>query len=406
MQIIHMALRKGEGQKGVELLSTLKLDIEDYKLITSPTGDLLIINLLYGDTDILVDNFITYFDFENDDERNLVIFTPDTVIPRNKNKLKKAKFRATRESIITFAQQNSRINFEYLIMVAVSAVITSLGLILDNVAVIVGGMVIAPVLGPILAITVGIMLGNKKLIRKGISAEIMAIIIAVIIAFMLGSILPGIELNSSLKIRMEPTLADIIVALAAGAAAAYTLIRGKLKSGLIGVMVAAALLPVMCTIGLGLSFGSETMILGAFLLLAGNYLGLLLSNLLVFYFEGLKPRMWRRYKAKKLIKRSLIYIIIALLLLSLPLSLLSFYHFYIEKPEEIIKSVVREKLSFNWDYKIDKIDIKGRLIVVHVYSSEEIEEDILQEIKLDIYQELAKEYNILFKIIPVKEKII
>lgn len=403
MQIVLATFHPSEGEEAIELLSTLGVDIEDYKLIKSESGDLLIINLLYGDTDVLIDNLTGRFDFENDKERSLIIFTPDTVIPRDKKKLERASFHATRESLVTFAQDKSRLSFEYLLLVIFSSVITSLGLILDNVAVIVGGMVIAPVLGPILAITIGIVLGDTSLIRRGIAAEFIAIVFAILVGVIFGSFIPNVEITNSLRIRMFPTLADLLIAMAAGAAGAYTLIKGQLESGLVGVMVAASLLPVMSTIGIGISMGNQTMIIGPFLLLVGNYLSLLLANILVFYFKGLKPQIWYKHKADKIIRKSLLLIIIAVILLSIPLGFLTIYQFFIEKPADIIKSTIRQHLLNKWDYRIEKIEINGSLVNVYIYAEKEIKEDLLTGIKQEIETRLAKEYNINFKIIPVEE---
>lgn len=403
MQIVHATFHSGEGNEAIELLETLGVDIEDYKLITSDTGDLLIINLLYGDTDILLDNLTTSFDFEGDKERSLVIFTPDTVIPRNKKKLEKASFQASREFIITYAQENSEISIDYLLLVVFSSVITTLGLILDNVAVIVGGMVIAPLLGPILAITIGIVLGDSVLIRKGVAAELIGVMIGVVIGAIFGLFLPNVEITNSLRVRMLPTLADIFIALAAGAVGAYALIRGQLGSSMVGVMVAASLLPVMSTIGIGISMGYTTMIIGAALLLGGNYLSLLLANVVVFYLEGLKPQIWYKLKADHLIRKSLIFIVVAVILISIPLGILTVYQFYVEKPQEIIKSVIRENLVVDWNYRVESIEIYANLINVYLYSERKLKVETLGEIKASIEKKLKKEYNINFKMIPVEE---
>ena len=403
MQIVHATFRSGEGEEAVKLLNTLGIDIEDYKLLESTSGDLLIINLLYGNMDILIDNLTSKFDFENDEEKSLIIFTPDTVIPRNKGKIKQASYQATRESLITFAQNNSRVNTEYLMLVVASAVITSLGLILDNIAVIVGGMVIAPVLGPILAITIGIVLGKAKLIKQGISAEIIGIVFAIMVGFMWGVFIPDVDLTNSLRIRMYPTLADLFIAIAAGAAAAYSLMKGQLRAGLVGVMVAASLLPVMCTIGIGISFANQEMILGAFLLLGGNYLGLLLANIIVFYIKGLKPQNWYKNKAQKIIKKSLAFIIISVMVLSIPLGFMTVFQFYKEKPVEIIKAIVKENLILEWDYHIESIEIKGNLINIYMYSEKEVDENRLYSIKEQLQAELKREYNIKFKVIAIRE---
>ncbi len=403
MQVVHAILKPGEGREAETILEKMGTDIDDFKLIKTDTGDLLIINLLYNNTDRLIDQLTRKFDFEDNRERSLIIFTPDTIIPRDEEKLAQASFHATRESLVTFAQENSSIDFQYIMLVLASAVITSLGLILNNVAVIVGGMVIAPVLGPILAITIGIVLGDLKLIRKGISAEVIGIIIAIVIGSFFGAILPEIEITEALKIRMFPTIADLLIATAAGAAAAYSLIRGQLKTGLVGVMVAASLLPVMCTIGIGIAFGNNTMILGAFILLAGNYLGLLLSNLTVFYFEGLKPQLWYKDQAQKLIKKSLIMIVLAVFLLIIPLGILTVYQFYVEKPVDVVKSTIRENLVAGWDYRIQEVDITGNLINVYIYAARELDKNTLNNIKSQIEDRLSQEYNINFKIIPVNE---
>lgn len=403
MQIVHATFRPGEGKEAVELLSTLGVDIEDYKLIESRSGDLLIINLLYGDVDILLDNLTSTFDFENDKERSLVIFTPDTVIPRNREKVKRAEFHASRESIITFAQDKSELSLQYFLLVIFSAIISSLGLILDNVAVIVGGMVIAPVLGPILAVTIGIVLGDSKLIKKGVSAEILAIVVAIAVSAILGLFIPNVEITNSLRIRMFPTIADLFIALAAGGAGAYILIKGQLASGLVGVMVAASLIPVMSTIGIGISFGNTGMVMGASLLLLGNFLALLLANIIVFYFKGLKPQIWYKLKANKIIKKSLIYIVIAVVIISVPLGILTIYQFYMEKPMEIIKGIIREKLVLDWNYRIDEIKIDGNLINVYLYAEEDIPSELLTDIKNDIEKKLEQEYSINFKMIPVEE---
>jgi uncharacterized hydrophobic protein (TIGR00341 family) len=403
MQIVHATFRSGEGKEAVEFLETLGVDIEDYKLISSESGDLLIINLLYGDANILLDNLTSKFDFEGNKERSLVIFTPDAVIPKNEQKLKKANFQASRESLINFAREKSEINFEFIVLIVLSSIITSLGLILDNVAVIVGGMIIAPVLGPILGITIGIVLGDSSLIRKGVAAEVLAITTGVIMGAIFGLLIPDVELTNSLIIRMSPSLADLLIAMAAGAAGAYTLIKGQLGSGFVGVMIAASLLPVMSTIGIGISLSNYEMVVGAGMLLAGNYLSLLLSNVVVFYFKGLRPQIWYKFKAEKIIKRSLIFIILSVFLLSIPLSVLTVYQFYTEKPVNIIKSIIKKNLAQEWEYRIEGIEIKGNLVNVYLYSERPLKEDFLLKVKNQIEESLQQEYSINFRIIPVEE---
>lgn len=403
MQIVHAIFNPGEGEKAVTFLSTLGIEEGDLKLIKSESGDLLIIKLLYGDTNEILDNLRNKFNFRINSGRSLIIFSPDSVFPRDQKKLETNSFRAARDSLISYAQDKSSLTMNYIILVILSSVITSLGLILNNVAVIVGGMVIAPVLGPILAITIGIVLGEKKLIKKGVAAEIIAILFAVLVGLLFGLIMPNVEVNESLRIRMFPTLADLFIATAAGAAGAFALVKGQLESGLVGVMVAASLLPVMSTIGIGISLGNPTMIFNPILLLVGNYLSLLLANIVVFYFQGLRPQIWFKHKANSFIKKSLYFIILSVLILSIPLGIITIYQFYVEKPVDVIKSTIRESLVLKYDYRVESVEIVGNLINVYIYAENKIDNKILMEIKKDIEKGLAREYNINFKMIPVKE---
>lgn len=43
MQVVHATFYPGEGKKAVSILESLGVNIEDYKLIESETGDLLIV---------------------------------------------------------------------------------------------------------------------------------------------------------------------------------------------------------------------------------------------------------------------------------------------------------------------------------------------------------------------------
>jgi len=405
LQIVHATFRSGEGQEAVELLDTLGLDIEDYKLLETKTGDLLIINLLYDDIDVLLDNLSSKFDFAHDKERSLVIFTPDSVIPRDEKKLEKVSSRITRESLVTYTQDNSELNMKYVVLVIAASVITSLGLILDNVAVIVGSMVIAPVLGPLLGITIGIVLGDNRLIKQGLLAEIAGTMLAIIVGFVIGIIIPHVEITNSLAVRMNPTLADLFIAIAAGAASAYSLIKDQLKTGIVGVMVAAALVPVMSTIGIGIAVRNQSMIYGAFLLLGGNFLGLLLSNMIVLYFEGIRPQVWYKFKAKEIIKKSLIFILIAIIIFSVPLGFMTVYQFHREMPVEIVNNTVKNYFQGEEAFHLVNVEVIEEQIIIYIYvlNEQEIAPDILEAIKKEIRYKLEQEYKLNFKFIPIIE---
>ena len=116
----------------------------------------------------------------------------------------------TREELYRSVSKNAELNSSYLLLVFLSTIVAAIGLIEDNVAVVVGAMVIAPLLGP-----------------------------------------------------------NIALALASGAAAVLSLTTG-LSSVLVGVMVAVAIMPPMATVGLMHGSGQVGLAFGAALLVAAG----------------------------------------------------------------------------------------------------------------------------------------
>ncbi|SJZ34068.1 TIGR00341 family protein [Selenihalanaerobacter shriftii] len=401
MQIVQATFQSEEGKEAVKLLNNLGIDIEDYKLISSETGDLLIISLLYGNADTVLDNLTEKFNFDENEDRSMIIFTPDTVIPRNKAKEKESSFKANRESLVTYAQNNSTVNDHFIFLAIMAAIIASLGLILNNIPVIVGSMIIAPVFGPIVAISMGIVLGNFKLIVKGIISESTVLLIAVVVGLIMGSIVPNVAINSALKGRMFPTVADLLVALAAGSAGAYSLISG-VRAQIVGVVIAAALIPVMCTMGIGISLGNLTMVGGATLLLVGNYLALILAIMGIFYFKGLKPQIWYEFKAQKLIKKSLIIIIVVTIILSLPLSWMTYQRMIKEQPEDIVRKVYRESFGDELETNLLEIGVQGKTVELFIYTPKGTDEYFFRLIEKRVKKRLGSDYRVIFEVIPTK----
>ena len=96
--------------------------------------------------------------------------------------------------------------------------------------------------------------------------------------------------TSEMLARGEPSLLDMGVALASGAAGAYAMARRDVPSALAGVAIAAALVPPLCTAGLALSFGAYSLAYGSGLLFLTNIVSISLAGAAVFAWLGLRPR--------------------------------------------------------------------------------------------------------------------
>lgn len=208
-----------------------------------------------------------------------------------KEKRKNGSANISREELFTAVEKGANLDNTYLLLVFLSSIVAAIGLIENNVAVIIGAMVIAPLLGPNLALALGASLGEKKLIIQSLKALAVGIIMAVILSVMLGLIWPGPLNSAELLSRTEVLYSSTAIALASGAAASLSLVTG-VSGVLVGVMVAVALMPPAVTIGLMISIADWDKVMGASLLLTVNIVSINLSSKLVFLFRGIQPRTW------------------------------------------------------------------------------------------------------------------
>jgi uncharacterized hydrophobic protein (TIGR00341 family) len=227
---------------------------------------------------------------------------------------KKAALMSTREEILAQVEKDARLNDNFILLVILSAIVAAIGLLENNLAVIVGAMVIAPLLGPNIAFSLGASLGEKKLVVESLKTLFAGIIIAILFSIGIGLVWPGDFDSMELMSRTDVAYSGTAIALASGAAASLSLVSGT-SSVLVGVMVAVALMPPAVTMGLMLSIGEFNLALGAALLLAVNIVCINLSSKLVFLFRGIKPRIWLdAHKAKQ---SRLLYITIWIVSLAL-----------------------------------------------------------------------------------------
>jgi uncharacterized hydrophobic protein (TIGR00341 family) len=211
--------------------------------------------------------------------------------PAQNKKESSDKSSTTREELYNEIEKNTRLDSTYLLLVFLSTVVVSIGLLENNVAVVIGAMVIAPLLGPNIALALGAALGDMPLMWKAFKTGSAGIGLALVLSIGLGIWHPMSLDSPELMARTDVELDSMVLALASGAAAVISLTTG-LSSVLVGVMVAVALLPPTATLGIMLGAGHTQFAIGAALLLAVNIVCVNLAAKIVFLVRGIKPRSW------------------------------------------------------------------------------------------------------------------
>jgi uncharacterized membrane protein len=171
-----------------------------------------------------------------------------------------------REALYDAVEKNVHLDLNFILLVVLSTVVAAIGLIADNVAVVIGAMVIAPLLGPHLALGFGTALGDLFLIRKALFTSLAGIALAILLSVAVGYFWAfDVESRTHRSYRCGPGFGGPGPGVGRSSRAFVNGRTGQ-RSG--GGMVAVALLPPVATVGLMLGQGNWSLAGGAVLLLA------------------------------------------------------------------------------------------------------------------------------------------
>lgn len=266
--------------------------------------------------------------------------------------------------------QASSPGFDFFLLIALSCSIATFGLLVNSAAVIIGAMLVAPLMSPILGLSLASVAGEERVFRHAMLALIEGSLLAVLFSAALawlGHALPfGVleELPSEVLARTRPTPFDLGIALAGGAAAAYALAQPHLSAALPGVAIATALMPPLCTIGIGIAVYSPETVLGALLLFLTNSAAISFAGILVFAALGFRPRYLDLRENGP--PRSLYISASLVLLVTVPLVMFTVRFVNETKQEQAIHAAVAAELSSLPDMQLVEINARSESSTLHL----------------------------------------
>lgn len=214
----------------------------------------------------------------------------------------KARDRISRDELIDDLKAGGEVRPIYLAQVVISCVVAAVGMIRDSTAMVIGGMVIAPLLLPSMSLALGTTIGDLRMILRSVIASAAGIALGFFIALSIGLIFVFDPQVEQVAMRSQTQYTDIVVALAAGAAGALAVTTG-VSPALIGVMVAVALVPPLVASGLLLGYGEYAAASGAAILIATNVVCVNLAAVGVFLIQGIRPT---NYEEKAVARKAVI----------------------------------------------------------------------------------------------------
>lgn len=190
------------------------------------------------------------------------------------------------DAIITEVARNGRLTPGYLFLTFASAAVATLGLLLDSAAVVIGSMLLAPLLGPILQIGFALARRDGSAALRALGTSVVGTATALAMAALIVVMAPSTPATAEILARTQPGVADLLIALFAGLAGAYAVIR-RLDGTFAGFAIATALMPPLGTVAYGLARDLPAMAQGAAVLFLINFTTIAVSTAAVAVWHGL-----------------------------------------------------------------------------------------------------------------------
>jgi len=159
------------------------------------------------------------------------------------------------------------------LLLLLSTVIASAGVVSNSTATVIGAMIVAPLMTPILGLVAAVVLADRSNLVRCVLLVLAGAGAVIGLSWLLGVVVPYpvvAATNGQVASRVSPTIVDLIAAVATGAVGSVALARSDISDTLPGVAIAISLVPPLAVVGLTLESGAPHQSLGALLLFTTN----------------------------------------------------------------------------------------------------------------------------------------
>ncbi|MCH4823928.1 DUF389 domain-containing protein [Gramella lutea] len=302
-----------------------------------------------------------------------------------------------RESTVAAVQKDISFKGHNAWILIFSIFVASIGLNVSSTAVVIGAMLISPLMGPIVGVGMAVAINDVDTLRRSLSNLGIMVSLSVLTATVYFFISPVKHETPEIIARTYPTILDVLVAIFGGLALIVAKTKkGTIASVILGVAIATALMPPLCTVGYGLANAKWDFALGALYLFSINAVFIALSTFVVSKLLGFPLVKYANSKRRKRTAQiaSTIAIIVMIPSIILFVKLLRQQVFQ-SKANEFVEASIRyngaEILKSTNDFKENTIDVYmiGELIpqgTIATWQEELNEIEVLKKVELIVHQ--------------------
>ncbi|MEB3358833.1 MAG: DUF389 domain-containing protein, partial [Synechococcales bacterium] len=249
-------------------------------------------------------------------------------------------------------------SLSYFVMLSLSGAISTLGLLSGSTATVIGAMIIAPLMGPMIGIAYAIAAGNRRLLKRAGLTLTLSLLVTIGSAAFFCQVVGLRILNEEILARTQPTLIDLVVAMAAGAAGAFAKSRKYIADAFPGVAIAVALVPPLSVIGIGLALWDVATLTGSVLLFITNLTGIIFSGIIVFLAQG--------YGSPKKAQEGMTFTFALLVVIGFPLGI-SLRNLLVQaNTRQYVQELIRQRVEALNDVAVQSVRVQRRQGVLHV----------------------------------------
>ena len=260
------------------------------------------------------------------------------------------------------------------VLLVLSTTIATLAILADSTAVVIGAMLVAPLMTPILGVSAGIVNGWMGRVSKAFLTVAGGVSLSILTAWIVASWAPHfvpIATNSQVISRVSPTLLDMLIALAAGAAGAYATVDKRVSASITGVAIAVALVPPLGVVGVTLTSGAYAEAMGAFLLFMTNLVSIILAASVVFVVTGFAV-IGRFRENRKRMKTVFATVVLGAMIILVPLAFTSEGILTSASRQSLARDVTKTWLDESEMLVLNKVEVQGDRVVVVVTGEGEV----------------------------------
>jgi len=204
---------------------------------------------------------------------------------RKEPSLLEATHKEQYEAIESLISQG-RFGSGYYLMLVLATLIVTPGLLVNNVSVIIGGMILAPLMVPILSLSLSLVAGNVR----GIVRSVRILVFSSVIVFATSATLTLVLSRAYNVVSWIPESISsgvyTLIAFCSGIAAAFAWVKKNLSASIAGVAVSISLLPPLCAASIGLALNQYLLVKNSLVMVGVNFLGMCIGAFLVFWILG------------------------------------------------------------------------------------------------------------------------